>query len=374
MKDKYYFLNSLNIGILVLDSDMQVLFINQWLKSKLSASTLSVGTKLMAQEGVYERFFMALESTLKSGLSHMLTSKLNHLPIELFHGKTALSYNVSISQLSAASSDQESKILLQFTDVTQVKEREDYLKFKQKEIDDQREKSFYQERLSALGELTSSIAHEINNPLAIMDLNYQTLHKMISKKGLLDEKFEDIFLEGKTTIKRITELIRSVRDLAHAPALEEYSRECLATVLNSALVVLTEKSRNMGVDLQIDLAQEIFTFPFDMNRPLIGQVFVNLLNNALHAVRDLDEKWIKITGEVTDEKIKIRFVDSGPGIPKEDQDKIFLPFYTTKDIGEGTGLGLSTCLKIVQGHHGEMKVDNLAAHTTFLIELPINQN
>ena len=105
----------------------------------------------------------------------------------------------------------------------------------------------------------------------------------------------------------------------------------------------------------------------------IGQVFIILLNNSVDAIKELDNKWINLS--ISDHNHGYEFVveDSGPGIPKDVADNIFMPFFTTKGVGEGTGLGLSLAVKIIKLHGGDIRIDHTAKNTKFIIYLPKEQ-
>ncbi len=102
----------------------------------------------------------------------------------------------------------------------------------------------------------------------------------------------------------------------------------------------------------------------------IAQVLFNLVSNAGDAVADLSERWIKLDYQNTAEEANIRIMDSGPGIPEEIQQKIFHPFFTTKDIGKGTGLGLAVSVGIIESHGGKIDIDSSSPNTTFIIKIP----
>ena len=108
----------------------------------------------------------------------------------------------------------------------------------------------------------------------------------------------------------------------------------------------------------------------NINVTQMFQVVVNLITNGVDAIEDLDEKWLKLGWEVGDDKVIIRFQDSGLGIPEEVQKGMWESFFTTKGVGKGTGLGLSLCAKIIEEHGGKIFVDNDQPNTTFVIELP----
>lgn len=102
----------------------------------------------------------------------------------------------------------------------------------------------------------------------------------------------------------------------------------------------------------------------------LSRVFLNLLNNAFDAVANLPEKWIKVDISDSDTCTEISVTDSGHGISKEVSDKMFNPFFTTKETGKGTGLGLSISVAIVQVHNGKMYLDSECPNTRFVVEIP----
>ena len=103
----------------------------------------------------------------------------------------------------------------------------------------------------------------------------------------------------------------------------------------------------------------------------LGQVLLNLLNNAFDAVVGLDERWIRINYFLENKHLKIEVIDSGFGIPKEISEKMLQPFFTTKEVGKGTGLGLSISKGIIEDHCGRFYYQEKDQHTCFGIELPI---
>lgn len=373
MEENFYFLNSLNLGILILDHQKKVKFINEWLLSRIeNEQDLKIGEEIIFDPDKNPRFIKAINDALELGLSSIISSRLNPKFLKLCHGKIQLSYNLFVSRSSKKSS-KSPLILLQFLDVTQIEEREKYLEEKQKVIDQQREYSFNQERLASLGEMTTSMAHEINNPMAILEMNYDEFRHHLIEVKAMDPTFEELLKDGHQTIQRVNELINSIRALARNPNDEDFSVECLSSVIGTALIVFLDRAKSAGVEIRYDKELAVFKTHFPVNRSLMSQVFVNLLNNSFYAIKKLNEKWIEINGEVKDDKIILRFVDSGPGIAKELRHKIFIPFFTTKDVGDGTGLGLSTIKKIIEAHQGTISLDETCPHTCFLITLPLKR-
>jgi signal transduction histidine kinase len=111
----------------------------------------------------------------------------------------------------------------------------------------------------------------------------------------------------------------------------------------------------------------------DVNVTQLSQVFVNLINNSVDAIEELAQKWIKFEMDEDKDYITIKVSDSGKGIPIDIQEKMFKPFFTTKGLGKGTGLGVGICNKIVTKiHKGEFYIDNQSVNTTFVVKLPKN--
>lgn len=116
-----------------------------------------------------------------------------------------------------------------------------------------------------------------------------------------------------------------------------------------------------------DIGADIIT----LCRPTeIAQVLLNLLNNAHDAIQDLPDKWITIEYKVRDGEVDIVVTDSGRGIPRSLQDRLFQPFFTTKPSGTGTGLGLSISSQIVKSHGGSIRLDTECENTRFIVSLP----
>jgi signal transduction histidine kinase len=110
------------------------------------------------------------------------------------------------------------------------------------------------------------------------------------------------------------------------------------------------------------------------NKVQIEQIFLNLLNNAFDAIEFLPEKWIEISVHDANNKLQVYVKDSGHGIPPEIAAKIMEPFYSTKDSGKGTGLGLALASGIAEKHGGSLTYVPKANHTTFLVEFPKPRN
>lgn len=367
-----HLLNSLNIGIMIVDKNGRIGFLNRWLEKRLGdIEMIHSGVPLsdVFNLSEYPRLRDAIEQASKHARATMISEKLNPLPFQLRSGKTQLSYNLCVTPLSLNGDDDKS-VMIQFLDITQVKTRENYLRKKQVEMDQQRELSFNQERLASLGQLTSSIAHEINNPLMILQSGNYILNKQLKKETINIAACEKIIVENEATIKRITNLIDGIRNLSRNPSSDDFEMTSLKTIFDDLVPVFNNLFKGNNIDLRVDINDPLCNLEVPLLRVLISQVFINLLNNSIYEIQKQETPWIEIKFEEDSDHLLISFTDSGSGIPKEIQEKIFLPFFTTKDIGKGTGLGLSTIAKIIENHNGKLWVDNDCPNTRFMIQFP----
>jgi len=222
------------------------------------------------------------------------------------------------------------------------------------------------ERLSIIGELTASIAHELNNPLTPV-IGYSEL---LCENDFPPEKtksYLDKIYDGAILCQKIIQKL-----LAFARQ-DEPKRTLINIneVVESALS-LKERELNLGsIKVVKQLNANIPSAIADFHQ--IQQVFLNIINNAHHAMRDdKGSGTLTIKGESDENTIRISFSDTGPGIPDENIQKIFEPFFTTKEQGKGTGLGLSVSYGIMQEHNGNIYISSeMGKGTCFIIELPI---
>lgn len=225
-------------------------------------------------------------------------------------------------------------------------------------------------KLASLGHMAGGIAHEINNPLAIITGSMRVLNKSLSSGQINEQIVKSIIEDVESTVKRITRIVVGLRIISREKKETDHSPVLLKGLFEDVLGVCAEKYNSVGVPLEIDMDSKLLLNNLVCDRIQLSQVFINLLSNALDAVENLGHKWVKI--EIYNEQsfINVRITDSGSGIPKEIQDKIYNPFFTSKEIGKGTGLGLSISKRIVEQHNGILKVDNTSPNTSFVIQLP----
>jgi len=218
------------------------------------------------------------------------------------------------------------------------------------------------ERLAALGRLSASIAHEVNNPLGIIKNFLVILAKLADGNNEMNKNVSIISEE----VERIARIVRQLLDF-YRPAIEMPQKLNLIENLNSTLELIENKFESANIKISRDYESGQLCVIGSTER--LRQVFLNLFLNARDAMPDGGILTIKTSTK--GEMAVIDFSDSGQGIPEKDLPKIFEPFYTTKK-NSGTGLGLAVCYGIINSHHGVITASNNPnSGATFTIKLPL---
>lgn len=223
-----------------------------------------------------------------------------------------------------------------------------------------------QSKYSELGMMSAGIAHEINNPLAIIQAKTTQLlrsYRDPNKQKDLADGLQQILY----TSERIDKTIQGIREFVHQD--DKFSDEEIRVpdLVNDVLAFCGQRMKNHGVNLRF---YGIENKTVRGHRIQLEQVILNLLNNSFDAIEFLPDKWIEMSVQETPEATQIFMKDSGVGIPPEIAERMMEPFFTTKDLGKGTGLGLALAFGIAQKHGGKLEYVNGPQHTTFLLELP----
>lgn len=226
--------------------------------------------------------------------------------------------------------------------------------------EEERSKSMHSAKLASLGEMSAGIAHEINNPLTIISGTVSILQSREQTAEQVEKKIESI----KKSADRIARIVGSLKKFSRFSDEQDYSPHKLSTIVEESLILTSIKAKQNDIEVTSELSSEAMVL---CNEIEIEQVLINLINNSADAIKDLEERWIKI--ELVEEKnsISLKITDSGNGISPENASHMFDPFFTTKDVGEGTGLGLSITASILNQHNALIRVNQKCPNTQFIV-------
>ncbi len=289
---------------------------------------------------------------------------IQHCGNEFFWRKDKTNFPVYYSITPLIEREKISGALIVFRDITEhMKDT--------KRILEQQNLLIQSSKMSALGEMAGGIAHEINNPLAIINSYADMLRdSLIEEKIDVPEALRRVEKILMTT-KRIAKIIKSMKLFARDSENDPFEKTTLKQIVEVTLDLCREKFKVRGIELIVDeISIEIC---LECRAFQISQIVLNLLNNACDAIENAPQKWIKVSAKENAGQVEIVVEDSGPEIPLAVRNKILEPFFTTKEIDKGTGLGLSISKGLAEIHHGKLYLDQDPSHTRFVISLPVCQ-
>jgi PAS domain S-box-containing protein len=252
-------------------------------------------------------------------------------------------------------------------DIHQLRSTIEELKNKEKIIAEQQVKIISSAKMSSLGEMAGGIAHEINNPLAIIGLSANQSLEALAKNPP-DLNFAKESLEKvRFTVKRIGKIIKGLRSFSRSGEKDPFESTTIKQIVEDTLELCKERFASCHVKLEFANLPNV---EIECRAVQISQVLLNLLNNSLDAVVNTENSWVKIEVEILENEIHLSVTDSGKGIPKVISERMMEPFFTTKEVGIGTGLGLSISKGIIEDHHGVLELDSSSPFTRFILKLP----
>jgi two-component system NtrC family sensor kinase len=229
----------------------------------------------------------------------------------------------------------------------------------------QREMLHQREKLAALGSLLAGVAHELNNPLSVV----------VARAAILEERDEPVTREAASKIRaaaeRCARIVRTFLAMARQQQPERVP-VAIGEVVSAALDITGYALKTSGVEVKLDLDEHAPPVLADADQ--LHQVFMNLIINAQQALQEhAPPRRLTLTSRFSPSAnvIRITVADNGPGIPEAVRKRIFEPYFTTKPVGMGTGVGLAVCLGIVEAHGGTLTVQSgQGTGTIFTIVLP----
>jgi PAS domain S-box-containing protein len=223
-------------------------------------------------------------------------------------------------------------------------------------------------KMAALGEMAGGVAHEINNPLAIIQGRAFNLLRCLQAEPGNTATMRTFAESILSTAERIAKIVRGLRSFARDGERDPMRPESLRTVIADTLELCRERIRNHGIELRV--GEIPADWMVSCRATQISQILVNLLNNAHDATQGKPGSWISVSAQQTREGAEIRICDSGNGIAEPNRSRIMQPFFTTKPHGLGSGLGLSISRRLAEEHGGRLEYDPSAKNTTFVLILP----
>jgi len=235
-------------------------------------------------------------------------------------------------------------------------------------------------KMATLGEMSTGVAHELNQPLSVIKTAGGFLHKKVLKgEGIDDETMKTLTGEINAQVDRASKIINHMREFGRKSGVVR-GKVQLNKALLQALEIFRQQLKLREIEVVMDLQPDLPSVMADSNR--LEQVFINLIINARDAI---EAKWwgnVESKGEAKKISLKtfardglavVEIADTGTGIPPNIIDKIFEPFFTTKQVGKGTGLGLSISYGIVRDYDGAIRVKSREEEgSRFIIEFPVS--
>lgn len=281
------------------------------------------------------------------------------------------------------------------TAAASLQNRYQELKQAYEQLDDTQRQLVQSEKMASLGQLAAGVAHEINNPIGFILSNYETLADYVSSldelltafpallennaegKAKLDQTWKQLDIDfirqdigelldaSQGGLTRIKEIVSGLKSFSHVDTQQYLKLDLNECIEDSIQLVWNELKYNC--EIKREFADNTF---IKGNTGQLQQVFVNLLVNAKQAMEQGGV--ISLTTTLQPHFVTMKLADTGSGISKEDLNKLFTPFFTTKPVGVGTGLGLSISYGILQDHDATIEVDSeLGKGTTFIIRFPL---
>jgi len=230
----------------------------------------------------------------------------------------------------------------------------------------QMERKMYEnEKLSSLGRLSTSVAHEVKNPLSSIKAIVQVL-KEDSKNESKTQKSLSIIVEE---IDRLTKVVNQLLVFAK-PQMDSKSTVKISDVINKVLVVLRHEAKMNNVNIHLDVSNDIPVIT--VGEGSLNEVFFNIIHNAIQAMSEGGKLTVSISYDQKDDYITVVFENTGPCISEEDMGKIFEPYYTTKQTG--TGLGLAIVKRKLDELKGMVQVKSEDSSTRFTVKIPSSES
>lgn len=227
---------------------------------------------------------------------------------------------------------------------------------------------FQTAKMTSLGEMAGGIAHEINTPLAIILSAANQIETLLAQSPPDLKKSLYKLKKIESTARRISEIVRGLRAFSRNSKNDDWQICSLSQIISDTTSLCREKFNACGIKLEVKTSSD---FQVNCVPTQISQIFLNLLNNAHDAILELSDKWISIETTLNNKNVCVRVIDSGRGVSADIESKLMQPFFTTKQVGNGIGLGLSISKGIAESFKGSLSYELFNGHTSFTLILPV---
>jgi C4-dicarboxylate-specific signal transduction histidine kinase len=379
-------IDAVDSGIIIVDEELNIRVWNSWMEMTTGVSRNDATSKKL-----YEAVDIEPQK-LTTLLRNIKTStKLNIMTFmpPATHGyliKTPLKnlfssfYKVMQQEIKIIPLDPDSGLIsIHINDQTAMMESQKMLELYNKNLEqmvkeetekrmDSEKALMEQSKMALMGDMIQAIAHQWRQPLNALGLYIQDVPAAY-KVGEINKEYVENFKNGAMNI--VQAMSRTIDDFRNFFAPNKTKQTfCIEEALEDTLRIVSVQMQNHFIDVNFEHKQKHHTIGYKNE---LEQVFLNLISNAKDAIIELDPKemFINISIESDDQNIIINFEDSGGGIPDEIMSRIFEPYFTTKEQGKGTGIGLYMSKEIIERHlHGKLSVSNGKYGAKFTIELP----
>jgi C4-dicarboxylate-specific signal transduction histidine kinase len=251
--------------------------------------------------------------------------------------------------------------LLILKDVTESNRKDELLKIQEQSM-------INSSRLASLGEMAAGLAHEINNPLAVIIGRVEMILSQITDGSATNFDIIKTISKVQDMAFRISKIVTSMRKISKANKPDDVAETSLLMVIEDILNISSEKIRNSSVT--VDYSKVDKALLVEVNFSQLSQVIINLINNSIDELIKLPEgnRNVWISTEEIEGMAVLNIRDSGPGIPMAIREKLFQPFFTTKDVGKGTGLGLSISKALMVEMGGDLELSPELTQTCFRLK------
>lgn len=240
----------------------------------------------------------------------------------------------------------------------------------QEALINQTTKLVHTSRLAALGEMSAGIAHEVNNPLAIISGSIQQIERLVKRGEANPDMILTLSSKTLGSIDRVSKIINGLRHFSQQsdnnPRVVTTMKEIIEDTNNFCSELLNARHIKLQVDAIPDV--KILCHPIHMS-----QVLINLIKNAEDALEEEkrpEERFIRLSFSLKNGLVMVSVINGGNPIPQELRGKLFQPFFTTKPVGKGTGIGLSISHGLMREHNGDLVLDSESERTTFIMQIP----